>query len=228
MTAFCRIGNKRPAVEAGLILSFILGVFLFTACASNKPAKPSGFLKDYSGFKPIPEDPSMLYYERPNVDWKKYTKLMIDPVTVYYGRASKVQPIKPEELKKLADYFRSEAIEAVKDAYPVVDKPGPDVLRIRAAITDLKSANPWMNLAATAAVFMPVDMGGAAMEAEFIDSQTGERLAGVVDRKGGSPINLGDFTGAYTEWGHAKSAFKEWAKLLRDALDEAHGRKPAS
>ncbi len=219
-----RIANRRLVIVAGLIFALGLCSLLFISCASNNPTRPSGFLRDYSGMYPLPDDPSMLYYERPNVNWKKYTRLMIDPVVIYQPQGAKKKPVKPEELKKLTEQFRNDAIEAVKDAYPVVDRPGPDVMRIRTAITDLVSANPWLNLAATAAVLVPVDMGGAAMEAEFIDSLTGERLAAVVDRKGGSPLDLVGFTGAYSEWGHARAAFKAWAQLLRQALDEAHGK----
>lgn len=223
MKTLTRITNHRLVVTAGLIFALGLCSPLGVGCASNKPTKPSGFLKDYSGMNPVPEDPSMLYGEKPNVNWKKYTRLMIDPVVVYRAPKAK-KAAKPEELQKLADYFRNEAITTLKDAYPVVDKPAPDVMRIRAAITDLDSANPWLNLAATAAIMLPVDMGGAAMEAEFLDSVTNERLCAVVDRKEGSPLSLTEFTGAYTEWGHAKGAFKAWIKLLKESLDEVHGR----
>lgn len=225
MKTFTRSGNKRLAATVGLILALGLGSFLCIGCASNKPTRPSGFLRDYSGLEPLPEDQSMLYYEKANVNWKKYTKLMIDPVVVYQAPGEKKKPVKPDELKKLAEYFHDEAVGAVKDAYPVVGKPGPDVLRIRAAITDLDSANPWLNVVAAAAVLLPVDMGGAAMEAEFMDSVTGERLAAVVDRKGGSPMDVAGFTGSYSEWSHAKGAFRAWAQQLRGALDEAHGRQ---
>ncbi|MDI6761124.1 MAG: DUF3313 domain-containing protein [Candidatus Brocadiaceae bacterium] len=224
MNSLARNADRRLVMTAVLMLALGLCSLLDAGCASNKPTKPSGFLKDYSGMNPVPEDPSMLYGERPNVNWKKYTRLMIDPVVVYRAPKAKAAA-KPEELQKLADYFRNEAITALKDAYPVVDKPAPDVMRIRAAITDLDSANPWLNLAATVAIMTPVEMGGAAMEAEFMDSMTGERLAAVVDRKGGSPLSLGGFMGSYGQWDHAKGAFKEWIKMLKESLDEVHGRK---
>lgn len=109
-------------------------------------------------------------------------------------------------------------------AYPVVYQPGVGVLRIRAAITDIIPANPLLNIVTTAAVFIPLDMGGAAMEAEFLDSVSNERLAAIVDRKQGSPLSPLDIIGGFTKWGHAKGAFDKWAKELREALDEAHGK----
>ena len=76
-------------------------------------------------------------------------------------------------------------IVEVQDTCPVVDKPGPDVLRVRAAITDIIPANPLINATAILAVGLPVDMGGAAMEAEFLDSMTNEPLGSVVDKRWG-------------------------------------------
>ena len=52
----------------------------------------------------------------------------------------------------------------------------------------------------------------------------GERVAAAVDKKSGSMANPIDM-GAYTKWGHAKKAFQQWAKELRDNMDEIHGKK---
>lgn len=207
-----------------LFAAGVLGGLLLAGCATVPPA-PSGFLGDYSALKPDAKEPKILYYEKPNVRWMTYTKLMIDPVQVYYSPAAKHRQIEPEELKKLTDYARVALVEAVKDTYPVVHAPGPGVLRLRAAITDLVPASPAVNIVATAAIMLPVDMGGAAMEAEFLDSQTNERLGAVVDRKIGSPFSPGDFVGGFTTWGHAKTAFDGWANMLRESLDEVHGIK---
>ncbi len=202
------------------LLAVVLAVLL-AGCAAGPPPV-SGFLGDYSGFQADPKDKSLLYYEAPGIDWGKYTKLMIDPVMVYYHPKAKHRGIRPEELKTLTDEFRRLAIEAVKDAYPVVDGPGPDVLRVRAAITNLVPADPLLNAATTAAIGVPVDIGKAAMEAEFLDSVTGRRLAAVIDRKSGSVVRVWQ---GFTRWSHVRHAFKQWAKELRRALDEAHGRK---
>ena len=105
-----------------------------------------------------------------------------------------------------------------QDGYPVVDKPGPDVCRIRAAITDLVPANPFVNIVTTAGVGLPVDMGGASMEAMFLDSMTNELLGAVVDSKKGTPVDINILKG-FTTWGYAKGAFRDWAELLRESLD---------
>lgn len=203
------------------IFLVVLSFFQIAGCAA-KQATPSGFMEDYSALKPLPEDNQMLYYEKPNVDWQRYTKLLLEPVRVHYSPEAKKPDIPPEELQGLAEEFRTTVMEAVQDAYPVVDTPGPGVLRIRGAITDVTPTNPLVNIATTAAVLLPLYMGGAAMEAELLDSVTNERLAAIVDRRKGSPL---DIVGGFTKWGHARAAFKKWAKDLREALDEVHGKE---
>ena len=194
----------------------IFALMFVAGCATIPPH--SGFLQDYSELRPDPEDETLLWWEKENVDWKRYKRLMIDPVVVYLHPKAKTRQIEPDVLKELTDYFRNTIIEEVQDIYPVVDKPAPDVLRIRAAITDLIPANPLINIVTTAGLCIPVDMGGAAMEAEFLDSMTNELLGAVVDMKKGTPVDINIFK-EFTTWGYAKGAFRDWAKLLRESLE---------
>ena len=199
-------------------------VFLMLASSCAKAPPHSGFLQDYATLQQDPGDKSLFWYEVPDVDWKKYPKLMIDPVVVYLHPEAKNRQIDPEALSELTEYFRNAVIEEVQDAYPVVERPAPDVLRIRAAITDIIPANPLINATMVVAVGLPVDMGGASMEAEFLDSVTNKPLVAVVDKKVGIPVNPEDYVVGFTQWGHAKTACDAWAELLRESLDEVHGR----
>ena len=209
-----------------IVLTGVLWIIAFIMMASGCAKAPprSGFLQNYTALDQDPGDESLSWYEIPDVDWRKYSKLMIDPVLVYLHPEAKNRQIDPEALSELTGYFRNTVIEEVQDAYPVVDKPGPDVLRIRTAITDLIPANPLINTTMVLAVGLPVDMGGAAMEAEFLDSVTLKPLGAVVDKKMGIPLNPEDYMLGFTQWGHAKTACDSWAELLRESLDEVHDR----
>ncbi len=211
--------EKRHVGLGSCFLVITVALMFLGGCATTPPG--SGFLKDYSQLQTDPNDESLKWWEKKGVDWKRYKKLMIDPVVVYYNPQSENRQIEPDVLKELTDYFRTAVIEEVQDKYPVVDKPGPDVLIIRAAITDLIPANPFLNVVTTVAVCVPVDMGGASMEAMFIDSTTHELLGAVVDSKKGIPVDVNGFT----TWGHAKGAFKDWAELLRESLDDEESKK---
>jgi len=212
--------NREFSLGSGLVV-MVLAVMFAVGCATAPPH--SGFLKDYSKFKQDPEDESLLWWEKEGVDWKRYNKFMIDPVVVYFHPEAKNRQIEPDTLKELTDYFRNVTIEKIQDAYAVVDQAGPDVLRIRAAITDLIPANPFVNVVTTVSVGVPVDMGGASMEAMFLDSTSNELLGAVVDKKLGVPVNPADIVGGFTRWGHAKASLDAWAELLRESLDYGKG-----
>ena len=185
-------------------------------CATTGPPEVSGFLGTYEDFDVDPADESLLWWEQDSFDWSNYRAVMLDPVTIYFDPEAQGREIVPDELKKLTDGFREAVIEELGDAYPVVDKPANDVLRIRCAITDVVPSNAALNVATSVIAFVPVDMGGAAIEVEYLDSTTGERLAAGVDQKLGTPF---DGVRGFTRLGHARGAFREWAKELRVALD---------
>ena len=156
--------NWRFCLRSGFVVMILVLMFL-SACATAPPH--SGFLHDYSNLKSDPEDDSLLWWEKENIDWKRYKKLMIDPVVIYLHPEAQNRQIDPVVLKELTDYFRSSVIVEVQDAYPVVDKSGHGVLRIRAAITDIIPANPLINTAVILAVGLPVDMGGRPWRPSF-------------------------------------------------------------
>ncbi|MEW6356170.1 MAG: DUF3313 domain-containing protein [Planctomycetota bacterium] len=208
-------------VYNGLAMAVVL--LLMAGCAS-KPPKFSGFLGDYSALQPDPKEPSILYWEKPNVEWRRYTKLWIDVPEVYPNPDAKERDLDPAEMKKLAEYFRQAAVDAVADKYPVTGEAGPDVLRIRAAITDIIPTRSKVNILVSAAAMFPVavDLGGASMECEFLDSTTNTRLAAVVDSRKASWWSMKDAFRGWSDYGHTKGALLRWAKMLRESLDEVH------
>lgn len=198
----------------------LVGGVMVAGCATPRP-EPSGFLE--GGWQFVPDKygkTGMLWAERPGFDWARYRRVQLDPVIVYYHPRAGSKAIQPDELKKLAAYFREAVINELANDFPVTTEAGPDVLRIRAAITDAAPANPALNAATTLVAFVPLDLGGATIEVEFIDSSNGERLAAMMERKKGSATDL---RGGFTELGHAKAAFREWAKELKQALTKHPG-----
>lgn len=156
-----------------------------------------------------------MWAAKPGFDWQRYRRVQLDPVLVHIRPRAGSNAIPPDELQQLAECFREAVVTELADSFPVTGESGPDVQRVRAAITDVVPANPALNVATALVAFVPLDLGGAAIEAEFIDSVSGERLAALAERKKGSPT---DFKGGFTELGHAKTAFREWAAELEQAL----------
>jgi hypothetical protein len=194
-----------------------LVIFMLASCSSKPPPPQSGFLADYPDLKPDRYgNQQLLWWENPDFDWKHYQKLMIDPVVIYYHPKARNNEIRPDDLKRLTDEFRNVVIAELGDSFPVVNTPGQDVLRVRAAITEIIPASPALNAVTTVLAFVPLDMGGAAIEAEFIDSMTNDRVAAMVELKLGTPTDL---KSGFTSLGHARAAFKSWASELKRALE---------
>jgi hypothetical protein len=197
-----------------------VGLMVCGGCGSPPPR--SGFLPAELPLVADPECASRLWWEADGVDWSRYKRVMIDEVTVsLHGEALARTKTTAEERRTLASNFRQIVVKELGGSYPVVAEAGPDVLRIRAALTDVAPTDRLTNAATLAAVGVPFDLGGASVEAAFLDSRSGQLLAAVVDRKSGNPLKTLD---GLTRWDHAKTAFTLWAKELRDALDQSHGK----
>ena len=112
----------------------------------------------------------------------------------------------------MAQHFRRRLVTAVEDRYPVVQTPGPKTLILNVAITDVNLApesgqKDWSPASAESGI-----LAGASIEAEALDSITGERLAVFVDSKRWYQC---------TENGQdcRTQAPPGWAALLRRKLD---------
>jgi hypothetical protein len=186
-------------------------LLLLAACASG-PKHTSGFLGDTSKLRQDRQYKSDWVWLKPGVDLRDYDRVIIDPVVVMPLRGSQAQELGPEVLKKVAAAFTETLRETIDPYYSLAPKAAPNVLRVRVAITDVAKATGGK----------PGDpgytVGSAAMEAEILDSVTGERQAAAIDRIEGSQAG----TDVPREWVHVKGAFVEWSNRLLDFLDSYH------
>ncbi len=212
-----------------VIICFALTVA--TGCAT-KQVKHSGFLKNYPEFEAGPKGGADFVYMKEGVDFKRYNKIMMDHVVLYFKDDAKYKGIHPEELNEMSNAFHKAFADNLQGAYPLVDEPGSDVMRLRIAVTDVVASKPGMG---TISTVMPIGLalstikkgvtgthtgvGQASIEVEILDSMTNERIAAAIDTKPGGKIE------GFTKWGAVKGAFEFWAKRLRHWLDETHGRK---
>ncbi|MBV5307621.1 MAG: DUF3313 domain-containing protein [Desulfobulbaceae bacterium] len=221
--------KKKQYLTTGLLVA--LSCCVFSGCASTSTVGHSGFLKDYPTFQPGAPDGVDLVYLKPGTDLKKYNKVMLDKVQFFIKKDADYKGIEATELAELTDTFHRAIIDAMGTAYPLVDKPGPDVLHVRLGVSDIEPSNPALSGLTTV---LPVGLavsavkkgasgshtgvGGASMEVEFLDSISGERLGAAIDTFNGSKLS------GLSKYGAAKEAFEFWAKRLRVTLDKAHGK----
>jgi len=219
----------KRSIRMALTLTIGLALALCaTSCASVQTQ--SGFLDGYyKKLQPAPEGGGMRWV-KPGADFVKYNKIMLDGVVFYLSPDSEDKGIDPDIMKDLADTFNLEMINAVKDKYPVVAQPGPDVMRIRFALTGIRQSRPVLSGATSV---IPVGLAVSAIKRGVTGSWSGSGATGsevmVLDSMTNDVIAVAQteyiagFTERFSRYGSAKEAFKFWAGRLRYLLDKAHG-----
>ena len=216
-----------------LVSVMVMSLCLATGCAGSKLAVKdySGFLGDYSKLQAGPEGGIDQRYIKEGVDFKQYNKIMLDQVRFYFKNDAADKGIDADEMKELANTFDKAVIDALGGAYPLVAKPGPKVLRIRVAITDMELPSRALNAISTVVpaglaistiksglTGKGTGVGEISMEFECLDSTTNEVIAEGVDRRSGGKID------SMSKFGTAEDAFKFWAQRLRTWLDGVHSK----
>lgn len=191
-----------------------MGIFL-AGCATARTIE-TGFLNDYSNFKMSEKVDGLLVEKHATRKISDYSKFMVDPIEVRLTHESKGEKLSPEQIEKLVTEFHDEVVAALKKQYEVVNTPGEGVLRIRTALTDIYPNKIYLNLH-WSTTLSKHGIGGAAIEAEFLDTATGERILGVVDARQGKPLK---YTKGLSRWGHTKEVFDGWKNLLIKTLED--------
>ena len=233
----------------GMMICFLV----FTAgCASKPPVsgygpttkslagyKYSGFLSDYSKLRPDVNEKGAMIWRKPGVDFSKYDKVMVDRLMFVFKDDTEDKVIDATELKALADYFHEAFVKDLGKEYPVVNAPGPGVLRIRAAVTEIIPNKPEYSVVALVVPYLTfADMaatldskggagssfylGNTVIEAELMNSQTNEQLCAFVERyypkKYDINLSNGVESAVTTGFGQYFKAYSTW-DYTKEALN---------
>jgi hypothetical protein len=188
----------------------------------------SGFLKDYANLKPnalLGGEAISFVNQDKMKSLKRYVAIIVDPVDVYVASDAKDAEIPDRAREVVANYFERALANAVADAYPIVDSPGPLVLRLRAAIVGVDQGGATAPISSPAATTKPLEkaivLEKVGIELELVDSETGEQIAALVDKErlgAGAEVGSPDFS-RDERAAEARRAFDEWAGRLRDFLN---------
>ncbi|MRR34979.1 DUF3313 domain-containing protein, partial [bacterium] len=214
---------------ARMILSVVLSLVLSVSMAvAAEDFTRSGFLGNPSVYDMLrPLEGGGARWLKPGVDFKKYNKFMVDSVIFFLADNSDYKGIDPQEMKELCDEFNKALVAAFKDKLPIVAEPGPDVARVRFAITNVQPSRPGVS-AVTSVI--PVGLGvslvkkGAtggwvgsgetAAELMVLDTATNEIVAlGAIKR-------AAEFDERFSKWGSARETFKFWSEKLVQTLTD--------
>jgi hypothetical protein len=198
--------------------------------AEGSKSQVSGFLGDYSKLAAVADRPGTMLYLDKSGDYRAYTKVMFDPVEVILVPNPEYKGIQPDALKRMTDSFLSAFSKSLAPDYQVVAAPGPDVLRVRMAITGVQPAPTDMS----ATDFIPIKAifnaaraagGGSPRvaemtgEMEVLDAQGKRIAAATATRKGEATLAQG----AQVTWKEMDPIVQYWAKGFRQRLDELRG-----
>ncbi len=211
--------TRRFTILTGLF--FLVTTILCGAVGAQSPAA-TGFLTDYTRLKAgeTSEDAEYSYVNRERL--KQYNAFIVEPVLVHFYEKSKAhQKLTQEEIAIFMIYTHAQLVQGLTDGgYRVVAEPGPGVALLRLALTDIVTSKWYLNVLPQTRI-MGAGLGGTAMEAELLDSQSGQQLAAVIDRRKGARVGGGS---GMTKLDLARGVIRRWAEGLVTTLDLAHGR----
>ena len=174
-------------------------------------------------------------YWRDDAELSGYTKVMIDPCQVSFrknwqrdqnrtrGPGRRVETDDMERIRtQLSERFNVIFTEALQEdnGYEVVTTAGDDVLLLRPQIVDLDIFAPDIMEPGTVRTFT-TEAGRMTLQMDLIDSSTQAVLGRVIDRKRARQNVGGVRTNSVTNRAEGDRMLRRWARLLKQALDDA-------
>ena len=180
----------------------ILLLILGSLSMASVSAQDESFFTDASLLGPWDQGTFDLGYVDPDILQKaqRYDSVMVDQPEIHIAADSKYKGAKGDHLKQLADVARLAMIERLEaGGWPVANEPGPNVVYMRFAISDLYlkkkkrrvlSYTPVgfvVHTTAQAAIrdlWKKIDIVELGVEIEWLDSVSGKILSAGLARKG--------------------------------------------
>jgi len=193
-------------------LAILVGLY---ACGGQS-THDNGFLSDYSKLQKNPRYEGSQVYFNPKTPVKNYTRFIVNPVQVRLSSLGANRAANPAKLQEISQYAHQQFVTLLqKSGYEVVTSPGPGTMIIRSALTEVASSE-----IKSRSVLMNISLGGASIEAEFVDALTGEIIAEAKESQRGKKV-----AGGLNDYDNAKNVIDRWAVRLVLWLDREHGRK---
>jgi hypothetical protein len=217
-----------------LLSMFVLTMLLLSGCGPSLQARKVDVaqspLVNPSIFEKGTGDQALYRYKKPDVDFKQYKKIMIDPVMI--AKDGELDAKDRENYQTLANNAYVYLTKALENDYQIVQTPEPGTMRIQLAIIDADNSKPVRNVLSTvmpigvglsivkyAATGKPSAVGEITGEIKITDAMSGDLLGAALDRRvGGKTVK-----GLFDTWYNADSALKYWAQRTAYVLCTERG-----
>ena len=186
-----------------LQFSALFVVTMLAACATTTN----------ESFRVVPDRSVDIAYINVVADFSRYRRLQADEMGIFFP--TEAAPSE-QDLARVRDAFRTAFLDELA-GYEITDKPGADVLLVRASLVDLRNARPDAIPHMARDVREIAQAGKLTFMIELLDSRTQRVLGRAADTSRSPVIDL-------PEDGTAKSdevvaAAEHWARLFRGFLD---------
>jgi hypothetical protein len=188
------------------------------------------------GLEPIQLKNMDLAYARPGATLAAYKRIQIEPVLVDFDKrwdpertGSRLKVSSEERVNIQASVSRAVRDEFARvlqatGNYQVVNEAGPDVLRFTPRIINLYLNAPDAGNVARTRTYM-ASAGEMTLLAELHDSASSQLLMRLADRREADNVRLIRTNGMVND-NEIRVVVGAWARVLRKALDQAHGIAP--
>lgn len=175
-------------------LTPLIALLLLGGCA----AAPTDYrgLASAADLKPAADSETPFQYRDPAVDFGRYTRLMIDPATLYGGKDGQFGTMSEADRTLLADYLHDRFARVLKRRYRIVTAPGPDTARLHLTLTGAAASVPVLStLSHLAPAGLVINtgleiagrngtfFGSVSYAVELSDSESGQMLYAYVTRQ---------------------------------------------
>jgi len=170
---------------------------LVVGCASVAPV-PYSEVASSSYMAPDPSDTTgrVPYRYAADVDWRGYSKAILDPVAIYHGRDHQFGDMSDADKAQLAAHMQTSFMAKLACRFAMVNSRGPNTIRVRLTLTGAVANTPVLGTLSrfdmAGAVYNGVQQarGGEGMmtgsviyAVEIFDASTGRLLSAYVTKQ---------------------------------------------
>ena len=219
-------------ITQGLAVVAAVGLLGCPSTRQARTVQPSGFLGESASLlqEGGPGQPK-LYYVAAGVPFQQYTRLLLDPVTVW--RDPQTKGVSEKDAQALANNFHRLLYEALSTDFEIVESPQSGTLRLQVALTQLHGSDVVLNVVSSAvpqlrvvtglegyATDDPLFTGDAGMAFKITDASDGKLLSEGADGRVGAE-HVDD---SWEKWSDVDASMKFWASMFRYDLCQLQKR----
>jgi hypothetical protein len=209
-----------------MIIRVLFLALLVAACAPQPTVPVAASTADLDGLQEVSSRYFDIAFVRPGVDFGHYQKVILSGSELAFKTPDRSQqqfPLTTEQKNRFREQLDQDFSMELSNLenLSLTDRAGPDALSVRVRVQDILATVPaqatgrsgWGSLSLRA-------LGEATLVIELHDSESGEILARVYDRRAVEGVAIAQQQAApLMRWEDVESMSERWASTVRDRLD---------